>query len=257
MDIWKFFDITHRHHFICNPTSQEKLDRLVGLLRLYPGAPVVDIASGKGEFLIRLAEAYGVSGVGIDISPYFVRDARTRLEARLPGSQVVFREMDGAAFVPTQPNSFALASCIGASWIFGGHEGTLDALMGLIAPGGWVIVGEPFWLREPSEEYLEASGDSRTSFGTHAENARSGEQRGLDLVHTLVSSRDDWDQYEGLQWYSTAEYARSNPDDPDVLEIVQRIAKSKSTYLRWGRETLGWAIYVFQQQVQDGTTSAA
>ncbi len=67
MDMWKFYDITHREHVVCNPTTEEKLARLVELLRLPTGAEVVDIASGKGEFLIRLAEAYGVRGTGVDL----------------------------------------------------------------------------------------------------------------------------------------------------------------------------------------------
>ena len=27
MDIWKFYDITHRDHVVCNPTNEEKLAR--------------------------------------------------------------------------------------------------------------------------------------------------------------------------------------------------------------------------------------
>jgi SAM-dependent methyltransferase len=257
MDIWKFYDVTHRHHLMCNPISREKLERLVEMLGLPSGAPVVDVASGKGEFLVRLAETYGVSGLGIDISPHCVRDARARLKIRAPQSAVVFREMDGAAFVPDAPQSFALASCIGASWVFGGYGGTLDALNRFVAPGGWVVVGEPFWLQEPAEEYLNASGAARASFATHAENAAVGEKRGLELAYTLVSSKDDWDQYEGLQWYAVSEYARSHADDPDLPEIVGRVAKKRSIYLRWGRETLGWAIYVFRQRISGPGTSAA
>jgi len=59
MDTWKFYDITHREHVVCNPTCGEKLTRLVALLCLPSGAQVVDIACGKGEFLIRLAETDG------------------------------------------------------------------------------------------------------------------------------------------------------------------------------------------------------
>ena len=70
MDMWKFYDITHREHIVCNPTSEEKLARLVELFRLSADASVVDIACGKGEFLIRLIEAYGVRVLGIDISPH-------------------------------------------------------------------------------------------------------------------------------------------------------------------------------------------
>ncbi|MDQ7842008.1 MAG: class I SAM-dependent methyltransferase [bacterium] len=257
MDIWKFYDITHREHVVCNPMSKQALARLVELLRLPPDSRVVDIACGKGEFLIRLAEAYGVRATGIDISPYYILQARGRLEARVPGANVIFTQMDGADFRPDKPHSFSLASCIGASWIFGGHAGTLDALVSMVEPGGWVIAGEPYWLREPSEDYLQATGDTREGFGTHASNAEAGEQRGLDLVYTLVSSKEDWDSYEGLQWYATAEHARTHPNDPDLPELVRRVAKNKAVYLRWGRDTLGWAIYVFRHRATEGANRAA
>lgn len=248
VDTWKFYDITHREHTICNPTSEDKLRRLVGLLRLVPGAGVVDIACGKGEFLIRLAEAYGARGVGVDLSPFFVADAEARLRARAPGVNVEFLRMDGAEFRPQKPHSFALASCLGASWVFGGHGKTLEALARMAEPGGWVVVGEPYWMREPAEELLEALGGPKEMFGTHAGNASAGEERGLELVHTLVSSRDDWDRYEGLQWYGASEYARSHPDDPDVPELTERVARERTTYLRWGRDALGWAMYVFRRR---------
>ena len=246
MDIWKFYDITHREHVICNPTSEEKLTRLVELLRLPTDAQVVDIACGKGEFLIRLAEAYRVRGAGIDISPFHIADAKRRLATRASAAGITFTQMNGADFKPDEPHSLDLASCIGASWIFGGHAGTLDALIGMVKPGGWVIVGEPYWLQEPSEDYLEASGVKREDFGSHSSNAECGERRGLDLVHTIVSSQDDWDRYEGLQWYATDEYARNHPDDPDLAELVERVGKARAAYLRWGRDTIGWAIYMFR-----------
>jgi len=257
MDIWNFYDITHRHHVICNPISREKLDTLVQLLQLPSSAAVLDIACGKGEFLVRLAETYGVSGFGIDISPHFIRDARERLKTRVPQSGIIFQEMDGAAFVPDAPRSFSLASCFGASWVFGGHAATLDALNRFVAPGGWIVVGEPFWLQEPTEEYLKTSGLTRTSFATHAENAAAGERRGLELAYSLVSSKDDWDRYEGLQWYSVSEYARAHPEDPDLPEIVERVDKERSLFLGWGRDTLGWAIYVFSLPIPSFEASAA
>ncbi|MBI2331391.1 MAG: class I SAM-dependent methyltransferase, partial [Chloroflexi bacterium] len=150
MDIWKFYDITHREHVICNPTSEEKLTRLVELLCLPTDAQVVDIACGKGEFLIRLAETYRARGIGIDISPFHIADAKRRLEARASGADIIFTEMNGSDFKPDEPHSLDLASCIGASWVFGGHANTLEALNRMVRPGGWVIVGEPYWRQEPS-----------------------------------------------------------------------------------------------------------
>jgi ubiquinone/menaquinone biosynthesis C-methylase UbiE len=247
MDTLKFYNITHREHVVCNPTSEEKLTRLVELLRLSANAQVVDIACGKGEFLIRLAEAYGARGAGIDISPFYIDDAKRRLEMRTSGEGITFTQMNGADFRLDEPQKLDLASCIGAGWIFGGHADTLEALNRMVKPGGWVIVGEPYWRQEPSPDYLAASGIAKEDFGSHISNAEAGKRLGLDLVHTIVSSKDDWDRYEGLQWYSTAEYARTHPDDPDLAAVVEQVERAKATYLRWGRDTLGWAIYMFRR----------
>lgn len=256
MDIWKFYDITHREHVICNPTNEDKLGHLVDLLRLPVDGRVVDIACGKGELLSRLSQAYRVRCLGIDLSPFFVAEARRRLTASAPGDQAVVLHMNGADFEPDEPHSFSAASCLGASWIYSGYAGTLNALASMVVPGGWVIVGEPYWLQEPPEEYLQVLGQGKEVFGTHAGNVEVAEQRGLDLVHTLVSNKDDWDRYEGLQWYAAAEYARWHPDDPDVPELVGRVAREKAAFLRWGRDTLGWAIYVFRHRIPEPMASA-
>jgi hypothetical protein len=125
----------------------------------------------------------------------------------------------------------------------------------MVAPGSWVVTGEPYWLQEPCEEYLEVLGLPKEALGTHIGNVEAGEERGLDLVHTLVSNSDDWDRYEGLQWSASDEYARSHPEDPDLPELMRRVGEEKAAYLRWGRETLGWAIYVFRRQPAEPAAS--
>ena len=109
------------------------------------------------------------------------------------------------------------------------------------------MVGEPHWITEPSEEYLTAEGLMKETFGDHYGNIVIGEEEGLNLLYSVVSTPNDFDRYEGLQWHASAEYARSNPTDPDVAELVERVAGSRESYLRWGRNTLGWAIYLFRK----------
>jgi hypothetical protein len=252
MDKWKYFDITHREHVLCNPLSIEKLEELVALLRLNSRSRIVEIATGKGEFIIRLAEKYGIVGIGIDLSPYCISDVQEKRTRRVPDAQLQFLEMDGADYEPDTLESFDLAACIGASWIYGGHRGTLEALSEMAASGGWVVVGEPYWREEPTQEYLQALGEKRSTYGTHYENVEVGQKLGLELVYTLVSSQDDWDRYEGLQWYAAAEWAREHPEDPDVAEVLNRVDKNRENYLRWGRRMLGWAIYVFKKKGVSG-----
>jgi SAM-dependent methyltransferase len=247
MDQWKFYDITHREHILCNPMSIEKFEELIALLRLRPGARVLEIATGKGEFIIRLAEQYGIEGIGVDLSPYCVSDAKAKHKERIPEAQLKFLEMDGADYKPEEPESFDLVACIGASWIYGGHRGTLKALNVMAARRSWIVVGEPYWRQEPPAKYLEALGEDRNAYGMHYENVEVGQEFELEMVYTLVSVQYDWDRYEGLQWYAAQKWANEHPDDPDVEEVLKRVRKDKETYLRWGREALGWAIYVFRK----------
>ena len=247
MDPWKFYAITHRDHRLMNPASEGKLQTLVELLRLPPRARVLDVGCGKGEFLIRLAQAYDVDGTGIDISSYCVADAARNHQERAPTATLTFVEADGAS-VAHESQSFTLASCLGASWIFGGYLGTLKALLAMVPEGGWILVGEPFWRAEPSAEYLRASNLKRDSFGSHSTNVAAGEALGLRAVCTIISEPADWDRYEDLQWNAAQQYSADNPEDPDVPELIDRVGKHRAAFLSEGRETLGWAMYLFRRE---------
>ncbi len=246
MDIWKFFDITHRDHLLCNPLNPDKTNEMIALLQLPPDAHVLELAAGKGEFLVRLVEQYGVSAVAVDISPYCIRDMRQKISQRVPDAAIELLEMSGADYRPQPGEQFDLAVCLGASWIFDGHHGTLAALRRMVKPGGLILVGEPFWKREPDPAYLADADFQLDTFGRHVDNVTVGEALGLSLLHALVSSEDDWDRYEGLQWQAAIRYGREQPDDPDLPDLQQRVQAQKMAYLRWGRDTLGWALYLFQ-----------
>lgn len=244
MDIWKFFDITHRDHVVCNPMSVEKLDELVRLLDLPTGSRVLDIACGKAEMLVRTVERYGCTGIGVDISPPVVREARARAEQRVPGKLEII-EQDGARF-QAGAASFDLVMCLGASWTFGGHAGTLRALAGWVRPGGLLLAGEPYWRHEPPAEYCEASGLNAGMFSDHAGNIATGLEMGLTPLYAVASNQDDWDRYQGLTWQAAERWAAANPADPDREAVLTRVRKSRDTYLRWERDLLGWAIYMFR-----------
>jgi trans-aconitate methyltransferase len=244
---WKFFDITHKYHTILNPSSPEKLDRLVSLFRLEPDAKVLEIATGKGELITRIIEQYGVSGVAVDLSPDFSKLARARFAERIPAADITYLEMDGADYRPEEPESFDLTLCLGASWIWNGHRGTLEALKAMTKPGGLIAVGEPFWLQEPSPEFLKMVDYEKETFDTHYENFKTGEALGLNLLYTIVSDDYDWDNYYSLYWYAGDEYTRTHPDDPDLPEFKKWLADGREQYLRWERDAMGWAIYLFRK----------
>lgn len=245
MDIWKYFAVGHRDHKIINPMSEAKLDELIELLALRDDARILDIGCGKAEFLVRTARRWGCRGVGVDLSPPFVADARAKVEGAGLADSIEIVEADGKSY-DGDPAAFDAAICMGASWIWGGLEGTLRALSAWARPDGLIVMGEPYWKCKPSPEHLAAVEMNEADFGTHRGNVETGLGLGLSLLHIVVSNDDDWDRYEGYQWRAAENWALANPDDPDLPELMAQIRSARDTYLRWGRDEFGWAIYLFR-----------
>lgn len=248
MDVWKFYSVREKLHLYCNPLSKDRFEILLRLLRLKPNSTVLDIACGKGEFLVRLAELYHVTGVGVDISPHFAKEAQTKAKQRVPDAPLAFIQVDAKNYKPPADVLFDLTSCMGATWIWNGYKGTLEALKNMTKPEGTIIVGEPYWLKPPDTEYLKADNMKKETYAdSHYDNIKTGESLGLSCVYTLVSTQQDFDHYETLGWWAITQYAEANPDDPDVPELLDRIKKEKHIYLQWGRDTMGWALCVFRK----------
>ncbi len=124
MDLWKYFAIGHENHVFCNPLSEAKVDELIELLEIPERGRIVDIACGKAEFLVRAARRWRCDGVGVDLSPYCVSDARAKAQAGGLGEVLQIVEANGAEY-EAPGESFDAAICLGASWIWGGLRGTL------------------------------------------------------------------------------------------------------------------------------------
>ena len=245
MDRWKYFGITHRDHVVCNPTSSEKLDELVELIPLHPGSRVIDIACGKAELLLRIVERHEATGVGVDISPWETEAARQRVTARGLEGRVEIVDSDGAQY-NTEPGTAELAMCIGATWVWNGYVGTIEALRKMVVPGGLIAIGEPFKMKEPHADYIAAEPDFVPSLVTHADNVAIAQDQGLTLLYAVVSNQDDWDRYEGLQTRAAVLYANEHPEDPDVEELLSTRRRVDAVHLNWARDTLNWAIYLFK-----------
>jgi hypothetical protein len=91
---------------------------------------------------------------------------------------------------------------------------------------------------------------TRHDFAGHEENVAIGESEGLVPLLAWVSSDEDWDRYETLQWRAAVRYTAANPDDPDVDDLLERVAHARHEYLAWGRATLGWALYLFSRPAE-------
>jgi hypothetical protein len=60
----------------------------------------------------------------------------------------------------------------------------------------------------------------------------------------ISSSGDEWDEYEGRYCDAMMRYLATHPDDPDSAKFLKRMQDWHSSYLQWGRATLGFGYYL-------------
>ncbi len=198
----RYFIVAERDHELQNPTSAEKLLDLGKRLRLDSGSRVLDIASGRGGPAILLAREFGCRIDGIEIALEFHAVAVER--ARAAGLEhLVSSRLEDASQVELVQESYDVAMCLGASFVWGSLAGTLDALEPVVRPGGHVVVGEPFWRRLPLPEDYE---ERDAPFTTLEDTVTIMESGSLEVVSIIASSEDDWDRYETQHWRAVEEW---------------------------------------------------
>jgi ubiquinone/menaquinone biosynthesis C-methylase UbiE len=236
----RYYVVAESEHGVQNPTSAEKLSLLGRRLGLGPGSRVLDIASGRGGPALLLAREFGCAVYGIEITPEFHAAAVERVAKAGLTERVTF-DLGDASEATLEPESYDAALCLGASFVFDGLADTVDALAPAVRRGGYVAVGEPFWRRLPlPADYA----DRRDPWTTPEGTVVAFETSGLPVVSVIASSDDDWDRYETLHWRTVEHWLAANESDPDAAEIRARHERHKRTYLRHGRDLVGWAIFV-------------
>lgn len=76
------------------PTPGQVVERMLQLARVGPADLVLDLGSGDGRIPILAALRYGARGVGYEINPVWVRDARRYAEQLGVADRVEFRIVD-------------------------------------------------------------------------------------------------------------------------------------------------------------------
>jgi len=236
----RYYVVAEREHELQNPISVEKLVLLGERLRLRRDRTRRRARANRGGPALVLARTFGCAVEGIEIAPEFHAAAEERAAAEGLDGLLSFRLADASAQA-LEPGVYDAALCLGATFVFGGLGPTVDALQPCVRPGGHVVVGEPYWRTWPlPADYADRDAPYASLEGTVA----TIEAPDLRVVGVIAASQDDWDRYETLRWRSVEEWLAENADDPAVEDVRSMHEHGKRAYLRYGRDVLGWALFV-------------
>lgn len=234
-------DISERHLEIVNPISPEKLLYAGQVMKLQRGQRVIDFGCGYGETLRLWGEAFGISGVGIDVRAVACERARGKFAAA--GWQDRFEIVQGkGADYPFAAGTYDVAACIGATFIWKDFRGAIRGMRDAIRPGGWLAIGEASWRTSAvSPAYVRSE-----QFFTEPELLEIARQEGFEVGYLVRASQDDWDHYEAENWRGLLDWLAENPNHPERAEVHKHLRDSQDEYFRYQREYVGWAVYLLR-----------
>jgi SAM-dependent methyltransferase len=244
MEFFDLVDISEQHLELASPTTPDKLLALGRYLRLRPGSRVIDYACAYAEALVLWAEAHGVSGVGVELREHACRRARAKIAQRGLGDRIEVVCCAADAYELGEQR-FDAATCIGASFVFGGYRPTIRALRDAVRPGGRLGIGEPYW---KSDRVPPGYAAQNPSFHDEPELARIARQEGYEFEYVVRASQDDWDRYEAGNWHGLVRWLEENPTHPEREAVRAHLREQQDEYLAYGRAYLGWAMYVLAPQ---------
>ncbi len=243
----RFHEIAESRHHILNPLAESKLRLLGEICRMTPGMRQLDLACGKGELLASWSVAYGLHGVGVDISKVFLDAARARADELAVSDRIRFVEADAGTY-EDESDAYDIVSCLGATWIGGGLAGTLDLMRRPLRPGGLALVGECYWITPPPPQAYDSLQVPEGSFGSLADTEERFDAAGFELLEMVLANQDDWDRYVASQWWTLSDWLRANPSDPDHAAVRDFLTRARRSHLEYGRQYLGWGVFVLRQK---------
>ncbi len=250
MDKARFSRIAHQRLPWSAPVSARTVEGLIEALDLAPESLALDIGCGRGRLLLDIVARHRCLGIGVDPDSIAIHFAREQAASRGLSALTTFLSCPADKF--SCEKEFDLCICVGASHACGGYRRTLEYMLEKASPSAFLLVGEGFWRRPPEPRYLEHISANSDELGSHLENLELAASLGLTPAWCAVTSDETWDDYEGLYRLTMLQYLERNPDDQDSDAFRRHSDRWYDGYLRWGRDTMGFALYLFRRDAGSG-----
>ena len=146
-----------------------------------------------------------------------------------------------------EPYDFLVS--VGASAVVPGPpepQAIRETLREHVRPGGLLLWSDPFWKADADPAFVAMLGPY-AAYKTHAGNIEAGEAAGLELWYAGASPAHEWDDCIYSMHAAAQAWLADHPGDAEADDVRARSQMQRMTYQTFGRETLGFGLYLFRR----------
>jgi SAM-dependent methyltransferase len=178
-----------------------------------------------------------VTAIGVDQDP--VALARGGERAAGLGLETRVEFVPGAAEQWSEPADRVV--CIGASQAWGGAARALEALTGLVRPGGRLLFGDGCWERPPTGAAMARFGDSVLPL---AELVTLAMGIGWRVLALSTADQREWDDFESTWRLGRQEWLLTQDAGEASEQVAAEVERQLTEYVGVYRGVLGFAYLV-------------
>ncbi|MCP4547921.1 MAG: class I SAM-dependent methyltransferase [bacterium] len=214
---------------------------------------ILDVATGRGEFLLQITQASGnyTEAVGIDCEERIVKAAQEFM-ADQELANATFLTMDGSALA-FQDNSFDTVAISNSLHHLANLEGTLDEMYRVLKPGGLFICQEMFCDGQSPRQQMHVDfhhwwGDIDQVLGITHNHTFARERITAELTRLQFLQAETLDTTRGADEEQSREELQNLADLNDrVIERIRdkdafRPLKARGEELKQRLFETGWAL---------------
>ncbi|MFN8671136.1 MAG: class I SAM-dependent methyltransferase [Candidatus Sericytochromatia bacterium] len=244
-----FSIIANKYLEINNPISKSKIEQVINLLNLEKNAKVVDIGGGKGLILKIIFDKYDINGLIIEKNSDLLVDIEKNLINYKNNLEIELKSYD-EFITENQDITFDCIICIGSiQAISNNYEEGIKELSKKLKTGGKLLIGQGYWKKEPETKYLENTGINKNELLKYHENIEIAQKYNFSYLYSITASEDEFDNFEGLFNMAIKDYCFENKEvnSDEKVVFLERITKWNNNYVKYGRETMGFALYLYRK----------
>jgi len=241
LDYKKIIENCKSNDQLISMTPNDKIVEIGYYLKLNEEKKILDICCGYGEMLRLWSDAFGSSGVGIELFNEFVVSGNERINESGLEDKVKLINVDAKNYV--DDNKYDVV-CLSGENLYGGLENNIKFMETFLNHDGKILIGTPYYICDDvPDELIKFEGE----LNTLTEIYDSIRRLGYNLTYFSTGNHREWERYISWSARRDIKKMKSLTSQKEINDKQEWIDYWHKMYFKYRREFESWGMFVIEK----------